>query len=116
MLTKPTKEIAFNYNWNKKLYAHFFTTIRLTNYSKYHVGDVFKIMLKNTYAFDAILTKIVYCKINELPEITCFLDTGYNKAETIKTLQTMYANKNINWDTQLLSIILLENLQWDKPQ
>ncbi len=93
-----------------------FTTIRLCNYAKFHVGNLFKVMLKEHYAFDAIIKEIRYCKIDELPEITCYLDTGYNKEQTIKTLKTMYANKNIDWSTQLLSIILLENLQWDKPQ
>lgn len=112
----PTQQIEFSTNWNKKLYAHYFTTIRLTNYAKYHVGGLFKIIKKEDYLFDALIVSIRYCKIDDLPEFTCYTDTGYPKAETIKMLKQMYSKKNIDWNTQLLSIILLESLQWEKPQ
>lgn len=32
--------------------------------------------------------------LNDLPEITAFLDTGYSKAETIRIIAKMYLNKN----------------------
>ena len=107
-------EIHFNYNWNKKLYNHFFTTIRL-NSLKYQVGGTYRIFLKDTYIYDAIVIDVVTCKIEDLPKYTCFIDTGYSKPETINLLKRMYAKKNIDWDTQLLAVVLVEQLTWDKP-
>lgn len=106
----PTEQIEFSTNWNKKLNTNFFTTIRLSNTAKYHVGKCFKVIKKEEYLFDVIIKGIRYCKIDELPEFTCYTDTGYSKDETIKMLKTMYSKKQVDWSKQLVSIILLESL------
>lgn len=116
-LSKPAiaADISFSYNWNKKLYCRFFTTIRLANYAKYHVGKLYRIMHKENYAFDGLIVRIEYYKLQELPELVCMMDTGLTKQETIELIQKMYVNKNIDWSSQLLSVLLIENAQWDKP-
>lgn len=108
-------EIEFSTNWNKKLGCKFFTTIRLINYAKYHIGNVYKIIRKGDYVLDAKIIKLRHCKLHELPEYTCYLDTGYSKEETIELFKKMYQSKNIDWEKQLVSIILLEHLDWVKP-
>lgn len=108
-------DISFSYNWNKKLYCRFFTTIRLANYKKYHVGNVYRIMHKENYAFDGMIVKIEYYKLHEIPEAVCMLDTGLTKPETIELIQKKYSGKNIDWSSQLLCVLLIENTQWDKP-
>lgn len=108
-------EVHFNYNWNKKFYCKFFTTIRLQNESKYKQGKVYKIFKNKEYILDARIEQIRSCKLQDLPDYTCYLDTGYNKQQTIDLIKKMYSNKNINWQTQLVSVILLEHLDWDKP-
>lgn len=104
------KSIEFSTNWNNKLNNNFFTTIRLNNAGKYQVGDCFKIISKQKYLYDALIVGIRYSKIEDLPEFTCYTDTGYSKSETIKLLKNMYSKKNIDWDKQVLAIILLESL------
>ena len=108
-------EISFGSNWNKKLGCQYFTTIRLQNLAKYHIGNVFKIIKKGDYLLDAKIVQLRYCKLHDLPELTCYLDTGYSKEATIALFKKMYQSKNIDWEKQLLSIILLEHLDWDKP-
>jgi len=108
-------KINFSYNWNKKLYTHYFTTIRLKS-DKFKIGNPYKIFLTEKFCYEGLCIDIRNCKIDELPEYTCYLDTGYSKHETIKMLKTMYSKHDIDWTTQQLSVILIQNLEWEKPK
>ena len=107
-------EIHFNYNWNKKLYNHYFTTIRLDS-MKWQIGGTYRIFLKDKYIYEGVVRDVVTCKIEELPKYICYIDTGYNKPDTINLLKKMCSNKNIDWEKQLLAVVLVEQLTWDKP-
>ena len=109
-------EIHFSINWNRKLSCKFFTTIRLSNPKKYEVDKIYKIFRADNYCYDAKIHQIKYCTIYDLPEYTCYLDTGYSREETINIFKKMYLQKNINWETQIMSVVLLENLDFDQPQ
>lgn len=102
-------DIAFSQNWNGKFFCKYLTTIRLCNYSKYHVDSYYKLLLEGEFLTTGKIVDLRYCKLNELPEWTCYLDTGYSKAETVQLFKNMYSSKNIDWDKQLLVLILLEN-------
>jgi hypothetical protein len=55
----------------------------------------------------AILKDIRTFTVANLNDFITYLDTGYNVAETIKLLQTMYKNRPINWNVQKLDFCLL---------
>jgi hypothetical protein len=55
----------------------------------------------------AVLHEIRIFKISALNNFITFLDTGYNVLETVNLLQTMYKNKGVNWEMQLLDFCLL---------
>jgi hypothetical protein len=71
--------------------------------SIHKVGDRLSVHLKGVYKYDVrVLDKRTFC-IGALSDRICFLDTGYNREETIKIIRTMYkgqeidANTLINW-------------------
>lgn len=109
MSYKLRGDICFSNNWNGKLRTHFFTTIRLDNPVYYEVGSYYRIINGGNYAFDAKLHKVQKCLLHQLPEITCYLDTGYSKKETVELFEKMYKHKNIDWQKQQLAILLLEH-------
>jgi len=109
--------IDFNHNWNKKLDATAFTTIRLRNDYKYKIGAEFYINLKyenrNINKGEARCVDVKYLKLDQINNFIAYLDTGYNVAECRRILKTMYKNymPPINWETQELSLVLLVKKQ-----
>jgi hypothetical protein len=99
--------IKFSYNWNNKLTNAAFTTLRLHNPAKYQRGTRYRIECSGQLRGIAELKAVRTFKISALNEFVTFLDTGYNVPETVKLLQTMYKNKFIDWNTQLLDFCLL---------
>ena len=97
--------IKFSYNWNNKLSNKAFTTLRLHNPNKYKKGTKYSIECKGQLKGTAEIKDIRTLKISSMNDFITFLDTGYNVADTVKILQTMY--KNVNWETQLLDFCLL---------
>lgn len=108
-------DIGFVHNYNGKTRCRFFTTIRLCNNAKYRVGSFYRIIVNNDYKIDAKIIAIRNCKIDQLPEFTCYQDTGFDKETTIAMIANMYSGRAIDWDTQQLSIILLENMDFQIP-
>jgi len=106
-----TNKIEFSYNWNNKLENKAFTTIRLHNPKKYLVGNVYDIEINGNAKGTATLHEIRILKINQLNDFICFIDTGYNREQTIKMLQRMY--KNINVNTAVFDFCLLV---YNKPE
>jgi len=100
-----TSKIQFSYNWNNKLDNKAFTTIRLHNPKKYIIGNVYDIEIKENPKGKATLHEIRTLKISQLNDFICYLDTGYNREQTIKMLQRMY--KAINLNTALFDFCLL---------
>ena len=106
-----TDKIEFSYNWNNKLENKAFTTIRLHNPTKYKVGNVYDIEINDNPKGTATLHEIRTLKINQLNDFICYLDTGYNREQTITMLQRMY--KTINIQTALFDFCLLV---YNKPE
>lgn len=104
--------LEFSTNWNHKLDCDYFTTIRLQNPKKYAKGNEFQVLLhsckKQVLKGVVEVVEIRNVFLNGLDDYTCMLDTGYNASETIKLIKSMYKNKFINWDRQLLSVIMLQ--------
>lgn len=104
--------LEFSTNWNKKLDCDCFTTIRLQNPKKFFRGAEFKILLHSGSkqvikgVADVIDVRNVF--INGFDDFTCMLDTGYSAKETVELIKEMYKNKSLNWDRQMLSVVLLK--------
>ena len=104
--------ISFTYNWNNKLAGKAFTTIRLKN-SKYRIGESYEICLKKgkmgfAFLFYATIIDIRDIKLSGITEFIALLDTGYSAVECKEIVQKIYSKSHLNWETQLLSFILLK--------
>lgn len=106
-----TDKIRFSYNWNNKLQNKAFTTIRLHNPNKYEVGNVYEIEINDIQKGLATLQDLRVLKISQLNDFICYLDTGYSREQTIRMLQRMY--KNVNVQTALFNFCLLV---YNKPE
>ncbi|MBD1364404.1 hypothetical protein IDJ77_11345 [Mucilaginibacter sp. ZT4R22] len=100
--------INFSHDWNNKLYCKFFTTIRLKNDFLYQVGTQYDIAINSKSLGPGIIRDIKDFKLAQLTPIMAMLDTGYELEDCKGIFHKMYKNKNVNWDTQLLSFILIE--------
>ncbi len=107
-------KLAFNHNWNGKLFCTCFTSVRLRNDEKYQVGRVYQILVNGKDGGDAILTDLRHLKIDQLNDFICLLDAAYNKEDFTKMIRTMYKNIVTNWETQQLSLLLFRRTVVDK--
>lgn len=118
-------DLYFYQNWNNKLTTNIFTTIRLRNDAKYYEGKIFDRI--NLVSKDKkILTEygpgqiimLVNLLIDDIPSASAYLDTGYNKEETVKLLKTMYSHYTppVHWETQQLSVMLIRKLKREPLQ
>ena len=102
--------ITFTYNWNNKLSGKIFTTLRLKN-SKFRLDETYEIYLKKGKGFvflcHATIIDIRHIKLSAINEYIAGLDTGYSAHECKSLIQTMYKRINPDWNTQVLSFILL---------
>jgi len=105
-MSEPT--INFSHNWNAKLFGKAFTTIRLANNYKYQVGTRYLITLGGKHIGPGFIRDIKVFKLNQLTEFMAFVDTGYNLETSKEIILKMYKNKNIDWQTQQLMYILIE--------
>jgi hypothetical protein len=99
--------IKFTYNWNGKLHCRDFTTIRLYNPNKYIIGQRYNIMLNDRELGDGVIAGISNFYLANLNEFMARIDTGYDRFKAAEMIKKMYSNKNIDWDKQLLSLILI---------
>lgn len=90
-----SKIVKFSYNWNNKLHNKAFTTIRIHNPKKYIVGELYNIELNGRFQGKAILQEKRVLRTIQLNEFICFIDTGYNRQETIKIIKKMYKNLDL---------------------
>lgn len=100
--------LNFSYDWNKKLYCNFFTTIRLENPNKYSTGKKYRIFLKNLHIKDAEIVEIKTIKIDKINNFIAGIDTGYNIETCIEIIKKMYPKSN--WNTQKIYFILLKTI------
>ena len=109
--------LEFSTNWNHKLDCDCFTTIRLQNAKKYTKGNEFQILLhsgkKQVIKGIAEVVEIKNVFLNGLDDYTCLLDTGYTADATVKLIKEMYKHKSINWNRQMLSVIMLRKIKFE---
>lgn len=74
--------VRFNANYNKKLYANYFTTIRKVD-SFIMVGGIYDIELKGKSVLLAQCIDIEIVKFHEIPQNLVMLDTGISYAESL---------------------------------
>jgi hypothetical protein len=108
------EKLEFSTNWNNKLDCKCFTTIRLFNQSKHFRGNQFDVFLQKKFKGKAIVLGITIAKLEQLNDYVCYLDTGYNRLETIGILRKIYPR--IDFDKQKICIILLEKIEPPKPK
>lgn len=102
--------LDFMYNWNNKLDCTYFTTLRLES-NKYQVGSIFKVNLKTVYKKSVEVVEIKKIKLEQINDFIAALDTGYSRTKCIELIQTMYKNKGIKWDTQIMYLILCKTIK-----
>lgn len=106
--------INFSYNWNNKLQCNSFTTLRLKS-NKYQLGKDYEIILsdkKESNSFGPCkIEGIRNMRLEHLNEYIARIDTGYGLNQCVHILKTMYKSKNINWEKQELSLILLTKIK-----
>lgn len=100
------KEINYSKNWNNKLNCLYHTTIRLYN-DEWKVGEKVMIKKNNELCFRGTIIKIGTFFLNELKEITAYLDTGKSLAETKEIIKKIYPNKDFS--KEKLMILLIKN-------
>lgn len=103
--------IEFSYNWNHKLECDSFTTLRLANSERYQKNVVYFVRSKDKDYGEFYIEDIRQITLAQINPFIARLDTGYDVAECVKLIKTMYKNKNINWDKQMLYLILLVKLK-----
>ena len=102
------KAISFFYNWNNKLDCKAFTTLRLS--SNYEIGDKLEIILKKEPKGHGEIVDIKKLKLSDINEWVARIDTGYSQKECQDILIKMYKNKNVDWDTQIIYLILIRKI------
>ncbi|KAA6335028.1 hypothetical protein EZS27_016691 [termite gut metagenome] len=110
------ERIRFSNNWNNKLSNKAFTTLRLHNPHKYRQGNRYEIEWQGKVLGIAVMRDIRHTTLANLNSFVTYLDTGYNVAQTINLLQTMYKNKGVNWNVQTLDFCLLVYEKQERKQ
>lgn len=100
------QQLHFSYNWNKKLNGTAFTSLKLSN--RFSIGDKVEILLKDEVIGEAEVIGKKTLKLADINDYIAYLDTGYNKSRCKEILTTMYKNKKIDWDTQIIRFYLFK--------
>jgi len=85
-------KICFSNNWNSKLFCKYHSTIRLRNDKKYKLDQSYVEICKDSPLGIVKIVSLCHFNLDRLTSNMAYLDTGYNKLETIKMMQTMYKN------------------------
>ncbi|QAA81388.1 hypothetical protein EI546_06440 [Aequorivita sp. H23M31] len=104
------KTINFSYNWNNKLECKAYTTLRLENPSKYKVGEVYDVTLKDEVLHTATIVDIKILRLDQLNDYIAYLDTGYNLDECRNIIKRMYSK--VDFSTKKLAFILLRKQEF----
>lgn len=103
------EKIEFSENRNGKLNCQAFTMLRLHNPAKYAVGAIKQIYLRGVWKGDAKVIQVNRIKLNEISPFISKLDAGVEPEQLRQTLRATFRNRpGINWDIQLLDLVLLE--------
>lgn len=98
--------IKFSFNWNDKLNTRTFTTIR--KHDHFEEGKIYSIFLKENYLFEAKIIVKKFILIESISTSRAYLETGYNRINTINIIKKMYPN--VDWSKEHLIWLLLIKL------
>lgn len=108
------KTITFSSNWNNKLDNNCFTTFRIWYPNRFKPREKIEINLvqknKIIKTFEGNILLSIPVLLKNVPEILCYLDTGYSKEEFINLVRTMYKNQNVDCDTQMFVFYLIKHI------
>lgn len=99
------ENLIFSHNWNKKLHCNCFTTIRISG--RFSKGNEIDILLKGEKLGVAKVIDKKQIYLEQITEGMAYLDTGYNRDETIKIIKTMYPEVN-DWTSKPIYWYLLK--------
>lgn len=103
------EDLKFTHNWNGKLNCECFTTLRLHNPTKYCVGAIKNVKLKDISKGRAVIIGVQSFLLEHISEYVARLDTGLSAVECKQMIRTMYKNNpRINWSSQQLDFVLLK--------
>lgn len=118
-MNNQNPKLRFAINWNLKLTNIVFSTIRLQNDDKFKLGGLCDVVCEdNLHHNSSGVAEIIYIKhflLTEITEPLFLLDMALNKADGIKMIKHLYANKieaGLDIENAPFSFMLL---QW-KPQ
>ncbi len=96
--------IKMSNNWNYKLFAKHFTTIRLWS-KKWQVGQMYELDYNDHKSVvECVSTTPIYLK--NIPEYVWFSDTGYNRDESIEMIKKIYKGKNVDLEKHPFCIVV----------
>jgi hypothetical protein len=103
------ENLSFGTNWNNKLNCNAFTTLRLRNDRKYHVGARVNVWLNSIFKGRGTIVAVSCFTIDKINESIARVDTGYSAEECRNIIQEMYKNFNprIDWKTQVMSFSVI---------
>jgi hypothetical protein len=108
------QSLTFSSNWNNKLYSNYFTTFRPWWKDRFKAGEVVEMNLNFKTDLEPKFLCIYHFAVievlHQVPEILCFLDTGYCKKDFMELIITMYKNKSYNLDTQPFAFMMFERV------
>ena len=106
--------LKFSRNWNNKLNNDYFTTIRIADIKRFYVGKTMEIQLNDTHFCYTEIVKTYECFLDELKDLICYIDTGYNAATAKGMFRRMYEAQNIDFSQKKIQVILLKKLPAQK--
>lgn len=106
--------LSFTDNWNKKLHAKVFTTIRRMNRVRYQKRERFHVIYKDKIRFVAQIVDVRHCKAGELTLWEMALDTGYGRKATLEVLARMYHCTPQQAKQLNISYVLLQRIPQDQ--
>lgn len=110
------EKLIFSTNWNNKLECDCFSTIRIYNPSKHFRGNQFDVFLQRKYKGKVVVLGVIKTYLDKLNDYVCYLDTGYNKLETIDLFKKIYKSKNIDFSKKQITILLLQKVDLVNPK
>ena len=98
--------LEYSFNWNNKLNCNYFTSLRVSEKWMHHTVVILK--CKKQFKVVKLLdAKKLYT--SQLNDWICYLDTGYNKIDTLNILGKMYKFDPAK-DNKIIYLYLYESL------
>lgn len=107
-------KIKFTRNWNNKLNNDYFTTIRLADVKRFYVGKTLEVILNDKHFCYTEIIKTYECFLDDLKDLICYMDTGYNAVTAKAMFRRMYESQNIDFKRKKNQVILLKKIKSEK--